>query len=496
VIHLDFRFLLLPISTAMLLSSCATVVITDNIVPIDSEPRGILMYDEKGHMIGPTPLLKRSSGESAEIIKYRDEDDEFKSIRHVCDYRYLPLIGNAVLGLAGPVWAAVGLAIDLWGTGDGYDCSRFPKFRALDYNREEREKCLTTIVAPPEHFDEFVSDTLAEDYIKSSIKIDGRCLKIQNYMNSKAVLAYYNLNHQRIPDPKRIGWSKLREIGVQSSSSHLVSLEVDQTKSGIVLKQKVYDLVRGRELVSESKAIKVPAPDDKHALIAEVRKKRWLIDSLFFLPNSITFAGRSFDLNKQMVDLDYQAGASTKIDNLPTYLSNWGLTWVDHPARYNVFDITGQVYPNIEGGYHKERTPFHYVGPEIEGVSNSDGRFDIKRTTSFAYLLANYNAGFTFHSPIGALGAGVGYGLSGFWSEDEEELAFQFKPVFNLRFEYVGFMSRDFFFFVRADLYIAGTDRRSAPISNDLYSVDDWTITAVGIGYFLPSMRSAARSLF
>ncbi len=455
-----------------------------------------MMYDEGGQIIGATPLLKRSDGRSTEIVKYRNQDDEFKTIRHPCQYRWLPLVGNAVFGLSNPIWAGIGLAIDLWGSGDGYDCSRFPKFRALDYNREEREKCLTTLIAPPQHFDEYVSDTLAEDYIKSSPKIDGRCLKIQNYLSSKAVLAYYNLNHLRIPNPKQIGWEKLKEIGVQSAASHLISLEVDQTKSGLVLNQKVYDLVRTRELNAESNSIKIPALEDKRALIAEVRKKRWLIDSLFFLPNSITFAARSFDLNKEMVDMDYQAGESTKIDNLPTYLSNWGLTWVDHPASYNVFDITGQVYPNIEGGYHKERTPFHYVGPDVEGVSNEDGRFDIQRTTSFAYLLANYNAGFTFHSPLGAFGGGVGYGLSGFWSEDEEELAFQFKPVFNMRIEYVGFMNRDFFFYVRADTYVAGTERKSAPISNDLYSVSDWSITAVGIGYFLPSMRSAARSLF
>jgi hypothetical protein len=153
------------------------------------------------------------------------------------------------------------------------------------------------------------------------------------------------------------------------------------------------------------------------------------------------------------------------------------------------------IYPNLEGGYHKEQILFKYQGEAIPGEENYPGQFDVKRTSTFIYLLGNYNAAATLHTLVGAFGVGIGYGVGAFWSDDEEEMAFQAAPVMNLRVDYVSFWGKDIFFFIRNDVYVATAARKRAPISNELYSVDSWSISAVGLGYFLPSMKTAARSL-
>src|SRR5690606_4100902 len=100
----------------------------------------------------------------------------------------------------------------------------------------------------PLFFDELISDMVAEEFIKIAQKNPKNCFTYLPYVRSKNNFSYYGVSHLRLPRPNKLGWKKFQDIGLMSDASHMVTLEVDQTETGLRAEVRTFDLVKTKEI--------------------------------------------------------------------------------------------------------------------------------------------------------------------------------------------------------------------------------------------------------
>ena len=103
-----------------------------------------------------------------------------------------------------------------------------------------------------------------------------------------------------------------------------------------------------------------------------------------------------------------------------------------------------------------------------------------------------YNAGLTFHTPIGAYSIFIGLGGGYMHVEDSVRKFDRGMMIMNFGFSYVAFMTQNLFFITSVE---SSSPNATDPIPNPYVKFDGWFSTSAGIGYFLPELRGQIRDL-
>ncbi len=477
-----------------MLPSCASISLSDQIVPIDTEPRGLLVYRDRDSKkpLGRSPLLIRSAGQSTETVYVGMPSGRREAMSQECSVRWLPAVaGNAVFSaLFGPVGVGVfgvTAAWDFLKTGKGFDCSEFDlKKFSVKGEHKNVDACLRYIVVPPSHFDGAFSDYIATQWMMRVSARSDECMRFADYNQAKEHFLYLNLDHQQEITVHKIGRQKSFELGQALRGSHFVFLKMQEDGGVVRVTPQVFDIVRQKAIADtefqKNMTVDVPAVTK----LKQVKSHRLLIQSFTLIPNSVTFSQNKFEMEMIEQSTYKQLGDAEEVRSLPTYLSNWGLTSIDHPRGYNIWDYAFQIYPSLHSSYQERNYKF-----ETNELTKEVYRYNLK----FMFLTTMFNAAATGHTPVGAFRISVGAGLAYINARDTFATTNQVAPLLGVNASYTAFLSQDVFFFSEVSNFSVQGGSKSAPIDNEFFRLMDWSVASVGLGYFVPTLRSYARGV-
>jgi hypothetical protein len=470
---------------SLLATSCATVTVTSRTVPIDSEPRGIEIFDSKKKSVGNTPLLLNEPGRSAQDVYYKNARGDFRLVSNPCRIRFFrAFLGNAIVASIYPSFGLAAILYDFFASGDAYDCSRFPAFLAADHSMTGFDPCVKAMVWPPKMDDEFVSDMIAQRWIKESKALNS-CVKYIDYDSTKVQFEYINVSNLTEKIPRKFGLAKVKDIAAELGASHVVHLKVFRDDSGYSVFPVMTDLLTEKDVPEVLMDTVLPfRTEDVVPEIAD-SKRKWL-KSINMLPNSATFGARTFDLGHISTD----SGRDVRI--LPTgeiansYLRNLGITWVFHPKSYTLFDLDFNAYPALDAGYYQMES---VVYQKSESALLELHRQDFSMT----FVDGMYYLDLSTHTPLGTFGYSLGAGLGYFSAKYGSERSHDVFPTTNAGAYYVAFLSNNIFFYYNNYFTQVRVPGSRHFIENDDFYVDNFRSQFIGFGFYVPNVKGLLR---
>jgi len=470
---------------SMLATSCATVTVTSRTVPIDSEPRGIEIFDSKKKSVGHTPLLLNEPGRSKQEIYYKNAQGEFRLVSNPCRIRvFRSLLGNGIVAAIYPSFGAIGLAYDFLVSGDAYDCSRFPTFMATDHSMTNFDQCIKAMVWPPRMDDEFVSDMIAQRWIKES-KTLSSCVKYIDYDSTKVQFEYINVSNLTERTPRKFGLAKVKDMAAELGASHVVHLKVFKDETGYSIFPVLTDLITEKDVPEVLGDTTLPfRTEDVVPEIAD-SKRAWL-KSINMMPNSATFGARQFDLGHVSTDPSRDVRILRSGQIADSYLRNLGITWVFHPKSYTLFDLDFNAYPALDAGYYQmESVVYQKTNVALLELHRED--------FSMTFVDGMYYLDLSAHTPLGTIGYSLGAGLGYFSAKYGPERSHDVFVTTNAGAYYVAFLSNNIFFYYNnyfTQVRVPG-DRHF--IENDDFYVDNFRSQFVGFGFYVPNVKGLLR---
>lgn len=467
-------------------SACGTISGRDEFLSIDSVPRGIPTSAYVGSELEPlavTPYFLRTRRAFSQTIVLTPPDRDPMEQRIRCSVRWVDsVLGNGLMYFPfGPFGAIAGAGADLL-TGAMFACESDITFIVEDMKEKAPRQCRRILVLPPNAEERYISDKIAHFWIRNQLPTLTECDRILPYKEMAAELERYNIDYEHAFEPKSLPRDRVNRVGFTSGATHFALIDTNKKGSEVTLGGRIVDA----HTLKETPAPPLQVPGNLGLLMADDKSwTEWLWDQM---PNAIRYSpvySRDLDVStKRASETEWQESYDRRL--LPSYVSTFDFTRVDHPYAHNIWDLSGHIYPSLGTMYFNQIYYLRDLEPPAGQPVLTE--YEVKSTA----LVAAIDFSGTVHVPIGAISGIVGVGgLFGVTSDNvgySEALAI---PVLSWETRYTAFISDNVFFaFSVTMLGRLGGDGESADLfGTDRVSIKPVYTTSFGVGYYLPALK-------
>lgn len=472
------RACLLP--ALLLAGGCATLGGTRQVVSIDSEPRGLEVLDQHHQVVGRTPLCLPLKRQRAHTFVLRAADHSSSPSRVHCDYRWKgSLLANAPAALLGvtpacmlPAWGAAA-GVDL-ATGAAWSCPDAIHF-PTSLKTDPVEGCPLYAVALPRHEDVEIARLVAQTWADRQTARDG-CGKVVPLDEVEVLLERFGIDHATGLDVARVDRAWLNELGHRTGATHLVVLPLPPDRQRLTMTPGIYDLHSLKVQADEALEVDTSKVTSRHPAW------RWIVRHVRLLPNAVSFSPslKSFEFVGRG-DTDAAITDMPAASVLPSVIGNWTVGYIEHPARYGTWGVSGGLGPGAYFGYNSR----------VLGLPRG-GEVSLVEVTA-VHLIALYSGSVSLHTPVGAFTGALGLGAGGalHWDGDEYR---------GLGVRSYGYAELAWTAFVTEQLFVRVTGTVFQPSSPELvssgYALSSWQQMSITFGWHLAGLRSRVRSWF
>jgi hypothetical protein len=470
------RFFFVLVFT-LILNSCGTILRTHDPIAVDSDPRGIVVKNNKDELLGHTPFYLSLENKRKHSLFLPGEEFSFS-----CPANWSrSLVPNAlwlVAGVPGMVISGMSYLIDGI-NGQLFHCHQGflirPKGKqAIALNTSKR-----ILVFPPMANEKLFSRKIVQAFRDTlfpvQAKTDDELFANEDDLD---MLEVFGFDHRSNKEGELFFESRrLDRVLAQFKATHILVFELQATKPGeTTVIPILYDAFTKEKVVNtEFKNFRVRVIDDQAPLIEKLARV------INFFPNTVqmsyyirpTVRGvwPSFGIDEKD---EYQTVRHPKA--LPVVLSIFSLGSVEHPQFFDDWDFSFRTFPVL--GASSWRLNLTSQVPDY-----------IMQMQSY-YVI--YSAGMTFHTAIGAFGLDAGMGLAFFdWDDSYGGSEQESKMLVRIGFGYTAFINQRLFFRFGVEQY--GTKNVGRP---DHFQLDSWTDIYTGLGFYTPDIFSSLKSLF
>jgi hypothetical protein len=470
-----------------LLLACGTIIKREQILSLDSEPRGSAIYlqnkNEKQYL-GNTPLFYKSTRSHSKQFQFELAPGIDQTLTVSCKLRWSEaVLPNSLLGFVGttPAVGILAFAIDGY-TGNLFYCPDFISMEFPDQKvaQESSGLCESYLIVPPHAIDAVLSDFIFEKWkneFKKSIK---PCDLIIYDDRSKELFSFLNIDYSTDLTFKDLKIDHLLYLGAETQATHLVFLNTLELEKKIVVSSAVYDIHRKSEEKDLKNTVMLAAPEyQKH-----LDSSSFLLKNFHLFPNAIT---ASAHVGSSFTPIPYIHSIEEKnLFVLPKVLTAFSVDSIIHPDSIGVWGYNLTISPSLISNYSKtEYTLTNQLFTDEEPV---------KFTRDLIYILPLMNAGATIHTPIGAFGAAISAGFNFlYWKDSHLTAKNKYLPTYGVNIHYSAFFTKNLYFLLAAHVLISETGN----LKNEFFETDSIiTRASVGLGYFLPNIRRSLSSSF
>lgn len=486
----------------ILTNGCATIAAREHIVPIDSEPRGIAVYSSTSSdlQMGITPFFANLPRGYSQELTVSVPGGSRRSVENFhCGINWTTgVIGNGVLGGLSAISGGVGSGLVVMAafsgldalTGNFFSCSDGVMFKVKmsAAQKKKLENCRTFLFVPPATDDEKVSDLLLQRWMQTWKIPDDSCDAVVDPEASKQQLAFININHTHQTTFASISRKNLDYLGFYTRSNNIVILDLETKKGGgQMLRARTYDLLTGKEISVAQLPWAKAATQDIAARdnVSREARSTFISRSMSFFPNSISYTGGATEIvNFKSGDGFIEDGPPEVLRTFPRALAAISLYSVLHPDGYEDWELVGSLWPRIFTSSLDQNQML-----KLEGT-NELIKYRLRGfiTTPF------YEAAGTLHTPIGSFSLGLGAGPTIAYVDDNfSDGKVQMSAAFNVNVTYTAFMTKKLFFTYGIDTTSYSTGSYPGA-SAKYFRLERIQQMYVGIGYFMPEMRTKIRN--
>lgn len=507
---------LLVLLVSIWMAACATIDDTEQIVSIDSNPRGIAVYQDKARKkkIGETPFFKNIEREYSHTFYFALPPTGAKQLYEKkinCAFRWgTTLLGNLPL-IAIPVTFSpayiyfLGLGIDLL-TGAAFDCPhRFTLNLPRQSSRLQSPKttCHSYLILPPFDNDEKTSDQVAQYWRTYMLPGLSPCETIIDYTKSKALFLRYKLNTYNEISWARINKHHLNQISHQLQATHIVKINHQKNRTRLTVKAQIFDAHTYKSISKQQRVFDVSRSKTfqfSQAAGAWVKYFQVIPNAFGWAPSETNLVAPLPD-NAELINI-------TDLSTFPNYISNLNLINVIHPISYATWDFAFKFAPAFLISYLSKRATLEIPLPPPRKNNRPplplktfaaptpnlvDGlRQSVTHDIDLFFFSVPLVTSLDMFTPIGTFSTELGIGPVFSWfNESVIASDWRIRTLVSLTAAYTGFFANNFFIRIQTSSNVG----LSNLASYHRFQIKGWDETRLTIGYYFPRLTSLARNL-
>ncbi|MBP9706721.1 MAG: hypothetical protein KBD78_03700, partial [Oligoflexales bacterium] len=334
--------------------ACGTIIKREQILSLDSEPRGTAIYlqnNQEKQYVGNTPLFYKSSRSYSKQFQFELAPGIDQTLTVSCKLRWSEaVLPNSLLGLVGttPAIGLVAFAIDGY-TGNLFYCQDFISVAFPDQKDtpERSDLCQSYLIVPPHAIDAVLSDFIFEKWKADFKKRIKPCDLIIYDDKSKELFSYLNIDYSAELNFEDLKIDHLLYLGAETQATHIVFLKILELDKKIAVSSKVYDIHRKNEDQDINNSVLLAVPEFQK----QVNSSSFLLKNFHLFPNAITAsvqAGTSF------TPISYIHTSEEKdLFVLPRILTAFSVDSIVHPDSIGVWGYNLTISPSLITHYAK-----------------------------------------------------------------------------------------------------------------------------------------------
>lgn len=406
------------------ISHCGTLGDRQEIVAIDSQPRGQIVYEQSESQtinpMGVTPFFQPLTPQSKQNLFIGTDPTTAQAVEAPCELNWRnAVIPDAALALGGVMVGIGALMIDLI-SGGIYTCGPRLLLKGVRKAPPLRPECHLYLIVPPQHQDHATSRLLARKWMNATKKRLGNCDAFIFNDQSLELLYSYNIRSNErhsFRDLTRRRWNK---IALQTDATDIIFLDYYiENPQMIEFEPAVYDLFSGEESEASVHEVVSLNLDDKD----RITPISWWRTKVHLIPNSILWSSQSlrtpfFNINNSEIKKSNRRDQQ----QLPEYLRKLSVDYIDHPRGFEDWDVNWTVSPSLRflGESYSE-----FIEPGTSSPSDTNSlKIPYGHTYELEYyfLYGSLNLGVTFFTPFLEFGVNVGAGPAFLHAKDNIDL--------------------------------------------------------------------------
>ena len=459
--------------------SCGTINQRKLIIPIDSNPRDIKIFDKHNKYIGTTPLFHVISKKRNQKFKFISEEYKIKyKHSYKCKINYSEsFVPNLVLSPifpTGTLIGAIAVSIDYW-TGNLFKCSNKINIK-FKHQKSFKSTVKKILILPIASLDEKDGRKILTKWKNLYFNKQQKDLLIPIKKGLRS-MAYYGLSNEHEWDPKKINKNDIWSLGHEFKATHILYFKL---KNGTHYQPELYDIF-SLEKVEEPYLMPIKKLSSNNVFSSYNFIKNSLIRTFSFIPNSIS-ANLLFNQKIHLMSINQEDINGLDVDrhpkSFPRFFSIWSVENITNPYLYKAWDYNFKFSPSLA------------INAWQGDININSVEFQLQAQA----LILGYKGSFYFHSPFGSIGASVGVGYGYFYSKDNlgNKFIFYEFPMLTDIFFYKFFTDNLYFKF---GVSYFGFDQEKKSISNSYMYLKDWSEIVISLGYYIPTMKSVIRDL-
>lgn len=446
-----------------LLPACATIGGYDEVLSLDSAPRGANVVLD-GERAGVTPTFAVSRRRRTHSVGLVDAATGkiLTTQTQTCGIRWITsVIGNGVMAIMSPPLALIGVGVDFL-TGAAFDCKGAIKVKFDRSGAKLRPECHNYLVAPPEHPDSGVSRQLRILWLQSARDTLAACDRIVKEVEADEVFGYINLTNRDTSAIAQLSRAHANVLGQAVGADRLVVIHEDLDAKPPRIVPEIIDLHSLTRRFDKPILVSTRTAND---LIKRSRPS-WLLYSVSLIPNAVMYGPSRMTRKLSPPEGQHIVGERERA-TLPKLLSFLGINTVDHPLGYGEWDATLRLYPSLDAGvWDLDMTMADRTGATHH------------QPVKAVYFQSLFNLGLSAYTPVGIFGVAVGGGPMPYWIY-EEKPKFRIKGSVGYEYSWTFFTSRNIFVWAAWEEHEV-----KGGIETKGFKSSRWVESTINIGYF------------
>lgn len=461
-----------------LLTSCGTIRSKKNIIFADSEPRGLIVKNEKGEELGVTPFFfKVNPGDKRKFsFLYKEKFIGDESYRCKWDW------GGSVVpnALWAPLYPVGTILSGIFFTADAttrglYVCKDSVLLKSSLEKKNIEKKIV--IIGMPIAIGQSVLAEKAIGFWRENIfekhKKDEEFLWNQSIEDE---FVYRGVDLYADTNPTKIKRRFINQVGHKFNGTHFLHFEVKEEDKYFSFKPVLYDAFTFKQI--EAPYLK-PFKMKKEVKTSKNYWKR-ILRNIDLLPNAVTISHHTQPVEKRDVQATSGQSGQFHTNNhpsaFPKLVTMFGVESVRHPQFFSNWDWGGFLSPHFGASSWRSSFP----------IASETYDFDFQ-----SYYLG-YNATLTGFSPLGQITVGIGINASYVILNDSRGLnEAKVAPMIVYLMNYKKFFNDRFYFTFGTKFF----DVDNSVTGKLEYTLKNWNEAYVGLGYYFPEVKTFARRL-
>lgn len=394
------------------ISQCGTIGDNREIVAIDSQPRGQIVYEKSESdtlkPIGVTPFFQPLAPKSKQNFHIGADQTNSRAVEAPCELNWRnAVIPDTALALGGVMVGIGALMVDLV-SGGIYTCGPQLVLKGVSNIQPLRPECHLYLIVPPQHQDHAMSRRLARKWMDAAKKSLGNCDAFIFTDQSLELLYSYNIRSNERHSFRDLTRRRWNTIALQTDATDIVFLDYEiENPQSIEFQPMVYDLFSGEESEAPIHEVVSLKLEDKDS----ISPINWWKTKIHLIPNTVQWSSQSV----QSIFFNDKSPNVNKSDRhdqqqLPEYLRKFSVDYIDHPRGFEDWDLSWTVNPSVRfigESYSEFIEPRASLPSDGESLSIPYGRtYELE----YYFLYGSLNLGVTFFTPFLEFGLTLGYG--------------------------------------------------------------------------------------